>query len=104
MNSISAKEAHEILAHDAVEILDVRTTEEFSTGHIPGAVNIDINNFQFADQIKKLATEKQYVVNCLSGGRSLRACSMMSDLGFKKVFNLEGGIGSWKMEGFPIER
>jgi rhodanese-related sulfurtransferase len=104
MNSISAKEANEMITKGEAQVLDVRTPSEFSGGHISGAMNIDIGGLTFEDTIKKLDTKKQYVVNCQSGGRSSRACSIMQNLGFKSAMNLDGGITSWKSEGFPVEK
>jgi rhodanese-related sulfurtransferase len=104
MNSISAKEAKELIAKGEAQVLDVRTPSEFSGGHIPGAINIDIGSPTFEVAIKKLDMSKPYVVNCQSGGRSSRACSIMQNLGFKSAMNLDGGITSWKSEGFPVEK
>lgn len=102
MKTISATEAKGQIGN--VAIIDVRTESEFAEGHIAGAVNIDINSFTFDDKIKNLDTTKEYLVYCQSGGRSARACSIMSELGFKNVVNLDGGISTWKGEGFEVEK
>lgn len=93
-----------MIAKGEAQVLDVRTPSEFSGGHIPGATNIDISGLTFEDTIKKLDINKQYIVNCQSGGRSSRACSIMQNLGFKSAMNLEGGITSWKGKGFPMQK
>jgi rhodanese-related sulfurtransferase len=80
---------------DAV-ILDVRARDEFVSGHIPGAKNIDIMGGNFANQISNLSKEKAYFVYCRSGGRSSSACGAMVSQGFTNLFNLRGGIGSWR--------
>ena len=87
-----------------VDIIDVRSPDEFLSGHIKGAVNIDIYDPSFGTNILKLNAKKQYIVNCQSGGRSSSACAFMHRNGFKKVMNLEGGILAWKREGLPIEK
>jgi rhodanese-related sulfurtransferase len=80
-------------------ILDVRTEDEFSEGIIPGAINIDIYKGQgFIYAIEELDKSKSYYVYCRSGGRSGQACSIMSQLGFEKAYNLLGGIMNWEGE------
>lgn len=75
-------------------LLDVRTPAEFQSGHIKGALNMDIMGFDFRNQIGALDQNKTYYIYCRSGNRSGQACSMMSDLGLKTI-NLAGGIGAW---------
>jgi rhodanese-related sulfurtransferase len=80
---------------DAV-VIDVRTKAEYNSGHIPKAKNIDIMSGGFEQQIEKLDKQKSYYLYCRSGGRSSSAAAQMSSLGFNNVFNLAGGIGSYK--------
>lgn len=102
MDTLTPKEAHELINKKGVEVLDVRTPAEFSEGHIANAVNIDISSFDFEDRVKRLNPDKEYVAYCHSGGRSERACSYMKSMGFKKTANMEGGISAWKKEGLPV--
>lgn len=81
-------------APDAV-ILDVRSSAEFSSGHIPGAKNIDVMSGAFASNIANLDKSKTYLVYCRSGARSARACGMMEKAGHTQVFNLASGIMGW---------
>lgn len=80
---------------DAV-VIDVRTRAEYSSGHIPQAKNIDIMSGGFEQQLEKLDKQKSYYLYCRSGGRSSSAAAKMGTLGFRNVFNLVGGIGSYK--------
>lgn len=84
-----------IESKDAV-VLDVRTSGEFSSGHIPKAKNIDIMGYDFQGRIANLDKSKSYYVYCRSGGRSGRACQIMKKAGFENVYNLQSGIGSWR--------
>lgn len=75
-------------------LFDVRTPAEFSTGHIEGAVNIDIQNSSFVSEIRKLDPHKVYFVYCRSGSRSAQAVSVMKAQGIQTVYELQGGIVS----------
>ncbi len=75
---------------DAV-VLDVRTPAEFSEGTLPGAINLDIFNASFRDELEKLDRDKTYFVFCRSGSRSAQACQIMNKMGFRKLNNLAGG-------------
>lgn len=76
-------------------IIDVRTPEEKSEGDIPGSVLMNIMNPDFSINIEKLDRDKEYFVFCRSGGRSSSACHYMTNKGFKKCYNLLGGIMAW---------
>ena len=78
-------------------VLDVRTQEEFDSGHIPGAQVLDIQQpQQFIDGLSKLNPETHYFVYCRSGARSDKACKILTQSGFKYVYNLLGGILEWQ--------
>ena len=88
---------------DAV-ILDVRTSDEFSSGYIDKAVNIDYYNPSFQSEVSKLDKSRTYFVYCEAGGRSASAAEWMRKEGFTKVFDLDGGISSWKDNKLPLVR
>ena len=78
-------------------ILDVRTEEEFESGYIKGALNMDIRGgADFLASIESLDKCKSYFVYCRSGARSGQACQLMSQMGFNDVYNLEGGVLAWE--------
>ena len=85
-------------------VLDVRTPKEFEAGHIPGAVNIDVNSPEFDKKVAELDKDKTYLVHCASGVRSVRACERMNRLDFKQLINLQGGIKAWEKAGKPVEK
>jgi len=93
MKNIRPEEVEEIIANGAV-VLDVRTEGEFSEGYIPRAINMEIGEMS-EEEIEKLDKEKTYLLYCRSGGRSSRAAQMLDFLGFKNVYNLEGGYMEW---------
>jgi thioredoxin len=82
-------------------IIDVRTTDEFSKGHLANANNYDWNGNEFDKQIAPLDKSKPVFVYCLSGGRSSSAASKMRSEGFKTVYELDGGIMKWRGANLP---
>lgn len=82
-------------------ILDVRTKEEFSKGHLSYANNFDWNGNKFDEQIAPLDKSKPVFVYCLSGGRSASAANKMRSDGFKQVYELDGGIMKWRGANLP---
>ena len=99
---INLSETEWVKLHDGSEesvIIDVRTDDEFSTGYIKGAVNIDFyKGNEFISEIEKLEKSKAYFIYCKSGARSGQTCELMKQKGFKKVYNLKGGILGWTGE------
>lgn len=85
-----------------VVLLDVRTAGEYATGHIEGAINIDVEGMTFEEEIANLDKAKTYAIYCQSGRRSRIAVAAMSKAGFTKLFNLDQGIGSWISAGLPV--
>lgn len=80
-------------------ILDVRTPEEFSSGHIPGAILMNIKEADFETQVKELDKTKPVFVYCLSGIRSEKASAILTNSGFKEVYHLEDGLKAWTNSG-----
>lgn len=78
-------------------IIDVRTEDEYESGKIPGALNIDIYKGQgFIYRVEELDKSKNFYVYCAAGVRSANACGVMQQLGFENVFNLVGGFSNWE--------
>ncbi len=79
-----------------IQLIDVRTPEEFSEGHIDNAVNINFYDDNFIkDMTSKLDKSKPIYVYCRSGGRSGKASKKLEDAGFTKVYDLKGGFMNW---------
>ena len=77
-------------------LLDVRTPEEFAEGHVHGAINIDVKNDNFTDEISKLDTKKNYYIYCKSGVRAKLATDKMQEKGFKNAVNFKDGMSTYK--------
>ena len=102
--NLSVAEFDKLRANKKNVVLDVRTPQEFEAGHIPGAINIDVNAPDFQEKISKLDKNKTYLVHCAAGGRSARACDKMSHLDFPKLYNLAGGFRAWERAGNKPEK
>jgi thioredoxin len=87
-----------------VQLLDVRSAEEYKQGHIENAMLANINdNNEFNTRIAALDKNKPVYVYCLGGGRSHRAAEILKKYGFKEVVDLKGGINAWKSAGKKVE-
>ncbi len=82
-------------------LVDVRTPGEFSKGHLVNAQNIDYNGDNFKQEISKVDKSKPVYVYCLSGGRSSNAAKELRSLGYKEVYELDGGILKWRAANLP---
>ncbi len=77
------------------QLVDVRTPEEYSTGHIDNAKNINWNGNDFVANAEKLDKSKPVFVYCKVGGRSAQAADKLAGMGFTEIYNLDGGIMKW---------
>jgi len=105
---ISAAVAHDLIEQnrgtEGFVILDVRTPEEYEGGRIEGSENIDYYGDEFRERIEILDKDRTYLVYCRSDNRSGRVLKLMNDLGFRRVYNLIGGIARWQNEGLPVTK
>lgn len=86
-------------------ILDVRTPIEYATSHVPGAVNINVQDDNFEQLVGQLDSDKTYIVYCTKnpvGGRSMSALGKMQALGFRDLVSLEGGHVAWSEANLPM--
>lgn len=102
--NLSADEFEKLIENDDVQRLDVRTVAEYSEGHIPGSININIFDDKFsaaADEI--LDKSRPVAVYCKSGRRSRNAARLLVKKGYT-VYNLDKGILNWIDLGKDIEK
>ncbi len=86
-----------------VQLLDVRTQQEWDEGHLKGAKLVTLSEEGFADKAKAvLDPKKPVVVYCRSGNRSAKAAKLLRDGGFATVLDMAGGIVAWQKEGKPV--
>jgi rhodanese-related sulfurtransferase len=84
-----------------IVLLDVRTPQEFRSGYIPNAINIDIYDNDFQSKALSLDKSKTILVYCRSGSRSAQATNLLRKNGYK-VVDMRGGIGAWSAAGKKI--
>lgn len=102
--SLNATEfAEKLKANTTAPLIDVRSAGEFAGGHLVHAQNIDWNGNSFDEQIKNFDKSKPIFVYCLSGGRSAAAASHMRKSGFKEVYEMSGGMMTWRAANLPEE-
>ncbi len=99
---ITGKQALEILKDPSVVLIDVRTPQEFKSGHIEGAIMIDFYSKDFKEQIAKLDKSKTYVLFCRSDNRSGQAEKIMNAMGFNNTYDVKGGVIKWMQDGLPL--
>jgi rhodanese-related sulfurtransferase len=97
---VSPQELSEV--QDEILLIDVRTPQEYQQGHIENSKNINIAGDSFKEEIQKLDKSQPVYVYCKVGGRSARATSMMKEMGFEEVYDLEGGIRNWESSGMEV--
>ncbi|MES9856939.1 MAG: rhodanese-like domain-containing protein [Sedimenticola sp.] len=103
-NNLEPSAATEMINHEDAVVVDVRPINDFSQGHIIGALNIPLGSLK--NQLGQLGKKKQkpVIVSCRSGSQSATACKQLSSAGFENVYNLKGGMMAWSSAGLPISR
>ena len=94
-----------LTATPGVQVLDVRTKEEFATGHLANATLIPWTDKNFTDRAaKELDPRKPVLVYCQGGVRSAKAAAALVKLGFTEVRDMAGGIAAWQQAGKPTDK
>ena len=101
---VRAVDATEVqsLIDDGARVVDVRTPEEFTAGHLRGATNLDVQAADFHQRAGQLDKDATYVLYCRTGGRAGAAGDMLADMGFTDVVNA-GGFDDLTAAGLPSE-
>ena len=86
--------ARELDQMKGMTMLDTRTDKEYKQGHIPGAIHIELS--EVGNKAKKLRKDKDLVVYCQNGNRSIWAIKRLMGMGFTTLYNLKGGYSAWK--------
>lgn len=85
-----------------IQLIDVRTPQEYASGHLSKCQNINFNDPSFQAKMSKLDKNKPIAVYCAVGGRSGMATTILQQMGFKTIYDLRGGINAWNSNGKPV--
>ena len=102
--NVDPKAAQALITDQKAVVIDVRTPEEFADGHIAGAKNVDFFSKSFREELGQLDKDAPIVMHCQSGGRSGQALPIFKELGFTKVFHMNGGFRAWSSAGLPVTK
>ena len=89
-------------SEDEFELIDVRTLEEFQSGYISGAINIDFFSADFIDKIKEFNTSLNLILYCRTYNRSSKSAKILADNDFKNIYVIKGGIEEWISQGNTV--
>lgn len=93
---LNSAQYKQVISENGVTIIDVRTPEEYQNGHIENAQNINVQSGDFKAKMENFDREKPIYIYCRSGSRSANAGRILEKMGFKEIYDLKGGILSWK--------
>ncbi len=100
--SLSATDLHgQVQQGTGPLVLDVRTREEYTAGHLPGAVNIP--HTELAGRLGEIESDRGVVLYCMVGPRARLGEEILRRAGVSKVFHLEGGLAAWRDADLPVE-
>ena len=94
----------ELLLRENVQLVDVRTILEYGYEHIAGSTNIDLYNADFDLLLSSFKKSEPVLLYCASGTRSEVAMNKIKEIGFSKVYHLDGGIRAWRSAELPLEK
>ncbi len=98
---VNVRTVHILYERDDVSVLDVRDSDEFENGHIPGAALMPLPEID--DRLAEVPADQTVIVVCQSGRRSEEAAALLEGSGFDNVLHMTGGVRAWTRAGFEIE-
>ena len=108
VKNIEVQDAYDLVSEyqdsDKLIILDIRTPQEYNTGFITGALNLDFHDQNFYKTIQLLDRSRLYLIYCESGIRSEEAIIMMKELGFNNLIHMSEGMDGWKENKLKISK
>ncbi|MPZ23960.1 MAG: hypothetical protein GEU28_10550 [Dehalococcoidia bacterium] len=99
---LTVQEAREKLDAGELSLVDVREPGEYATGHLPGATLVPVNSVP--QRKADLPGDRPILFVCAKGQRSALAAEFAAAMGFKGLYNLEGGTDAWRDAGLPLEQ
>lgn len=97
---VTVSEGKQMIDSGDIFILDVRTKEEYDTGHIKGSILIPLQEIE--KRYNEIPRDRKILVYCKTGHRSTQASEILVKNGFKQIYNMKGGITEWTKAGYEI--
>ena len=104
VEQITVEQMSEAIKAQDIQLLDVRTSDEYFEGHLENAHNVCVTDSDFKEKADALDREKPVYVYCKKGGRSAKAAQILKEMGFKKIYDMKGGILLWEEAGLKTEK
>jgi rhodanese-related sulfurtransferase len=101
---ITADQMFEAIENESIQLIDVRTEEEYCSGKLKNAQNFCVTNDDFIARAKDLDKDKPVYLYCKVGGRSAKAAEVLKEMGFKFIYDMTGGIDEWQEKGFETDK
>lgn len=103
--NVEVEEFKQLIENNNNQLIDVRTLNEYKNGHIKKAKLVDFFDQNFKEEIVQgLNKNEPIYVYCRSGFKSAKAAKIFKEVGFKKIYNLLGGINAWRNNNLEIEK
>ena len=104
ITEISPAQGQALMANAGTVFVDVRTTEEWTAGHLPGAKHLDRGKLEFMVETSLPDKATPIVVYCKSGDRGALAAATLQEMGYTNVRNLAGGFMGWAKAGYAVAK
>jgi len=102
---ISPEEVYKVVSENRnLQLIDVRTQEEYGEDHLKTAQNICVTDDDFREKVAKLDKNEPVYLYCRSGKRSANAAQILKDMGFKEIYDMEGGFVNWESQGLQDKK
>lgn len=99
---VNSRDFSQLISNNDGVILDVRTSQEYSQGHINNSTLISTNDPQFVEKVRLLQKDKPLYIYCLTGSRSYAVANYLRQNGYTKIYNLRRGIMEWQQYGYSL--
>ena len=93
-----------VYSEGSVQLVDVRTPKEYKESHVKGAQNICVTSDDFEEKVKTLDKNKPVYVYCKKGVRSANAAKQLKEMGFTKIYDMNGGMLLWEQNKLEISK
>jgi len=102
VKTISALEMPQLQRNDNCVVIDVNTSTDFNSSHIPNSVNFQLDDLNADNKALLKHKDDTTILVCQSGTRSVKAAKQLVELGFTNLTILRGGLLSWTKENLPV--